>query len=319
MTVRPTAVAHPAATRLLCSEQIVARPKIDALYGKQILGRQRAVVRKSNQVTDIDWTMLNDAGQPLDLTACGGTDASSSSSSVSSEGTDPVIQLRIRESLTRCSSDVLSTWTIAGSVVEASTGRVTARLAPEDGPQTPGIYWAEFALVNRDSEIIFSNTFKLMLERSLFGTDSDYGPPSLASIRMQLRDSDPVESMLLDSYEFSDAEIIAALERPIEYWNEQPPIFPQRMSTQTFGRYRYNWTKATIGELLKSACFHFMRNQLDYQAGGLAVNDLNRLATYQQTAQLYWQDYVKWVRDEKSRINNARCWGQSNSFYGRWS
>lgn len=326
MTVRPTAVAHPAATRLLCTEQTVARPRIDTLYGKQILGRQRAVVRRSGQVTDIEWTMVNDAGLPLDLTACGAADASSQSSSQGSSVTavtEPTIQLRIRDSLNPGNVDGRkSTWCIEGSVVEASTGRVTARYDVSVGgvgPVAPGIYWAEFALLNRDSELIFSNTFKLMLERSLFGSDCNQGPPSLADIRLYMRDSDPVESMLLDSYEFSDAEIIAAIERPIMYWNAQPPNLPPYMTTRNFPfQFRYFWIKATAGELLKTACFHFARNNLEYQAGGLSVNDLNRLPMYQQKAQLYWQEYTDWVRLKKAEINNARCWGGVRSLYGWW-
>lgn len=321
MTVKATAVAHPAATKLVCSEQTLARPGIDTLYGKEILGRQRSVVRSSMQQTTFEWTMTNANGQPLDLTNCGATVASSVSAESSSAGDEtpiPTVQLRLREVMTPyCGVDNTGTWILPGEIVEETTGRVTATLDVECGPTLPGIYWAEFGVLNRDGEVMFTNKFKVLLERSLFGKHPTEGPPTLDDIRMHMRDSDPVESMLLANVEFSDAEIMQAIERPVRCWNETPPPVANTFNTQNFPN-DFHWMEGIVGCLLQTAQFHFARNQLAYQAGGMAVDDLNRLKDYTMMGDKRWANYKEFVMRKKAEINVARGWGNYGSIYRTW-
>lgn len=168
----------------------------------------------------------------------------------------------------------------------------------------------------REVVVVLSCTHYLFVEPGLHGVGGERtGPPSLAEVRLHLRDY-PENNMLLDEYEFDESEIALAIVRPIEYFNERPPPLSQRYSTTDFP-YRYYWLEGICWQLFLSAANWYRRNRMPYQAGGLAVDDTNKEKEYLQAAQIYGQSYQDWVKLEKVRINMEAGFGCFGSDYGR--
>ncbi|NBZ97017.1 MAG: hypothetical protein EBR40_11450, partial [Proteobacteria bacterium] len=186
----------------------------------------------------------------------------------------------------------------------------------------PGIFYGEMALINVPAQeanqpcVVFSNTFYVIINRSAFDSRSsnrNAGPPTMAEIRLHLRDSAPGESYLIENLMFDDAEIALAITRPIQYWNEVPPpigIF----TTQNFP-FRYHWLEGICANLFFMVAEQYRRNQLSYSAGGLSVDDQNKEANYEQAGQIRWQAYREWVRAKKAEINLEGGYGEIGSTY----
>jgi hypothetical protein len=59
----------------------------------------------------------------------------------------------------------------------------------------------------------------------------------------------------------------------------------------------------------------FRRNQLNYSAGGVTLDDQNKETLYERAGQARWQAYREWVRAVKASINLEGCWGEVSSNY----
>ena len=129
----------------------------------------------------------------------------------------------------------------------------------------PGIYLAEMAVFSPDGECVAaSNKFYLIVEPSLFGGQCGQpaGPPSMAEIRMELRDCSTTDNALLnDMYAFSDSDIITCMRAPVDYWNEALPPIPPYFTTQNFP-FRYWWKQGTKAQLYRMAAEYHRRNQV---------------------------------------------------------
>lgn len=120
-------------------------------------------------------------------------------------------------------------------------------------------------------------------------------------IRMWLRDNEPELNTLLDDYEFSPEEIRQAITYAQDYWNEQPPY----IGNIDYDRnpFRFHLLQGTVGNLLFMAANRYRRNHLQYQAGGLAVDDQNKSQLYEAAAARIWEEFKQWVRMNKRTIN----------------
>ena len=120
-------------------------------------------------------------------------------------------------------------------------------------------------------------------------------------IRFWLRDNEPELNTLLDDYEFTPEEIRQALTYAQDYWNEQPPY----IGNIDYDRnpFRFNLLKGTVGNLLAIAANRYRRNHLQYQAGGLTVDDDNKAQAYDAASARLWEEYKLWVRQNKRSIN----------------
>jgi hypothetical protein len=136
-------------------------------------------------------------------------------------------------------------------------------------------------------------------------------PLSIFEIRMAIRDRCPSDNTFLDELEFSNTEIMYALQRPIDYWNEALPPIPETYTYSTFP-YKYHWSDAAIGELLKIASMKLMRNNIQINAGGVNLDDKGRVAMYMQVSGQLLQDYKAWVMQQKYSLN-------MNAWFGRIS
>jgi hypothetical protein len=285
---------------------------IAATNSLPILNRTRAIQIGQGQHALIQWQIHDNAGNPIDLTP------------VVDDQTDfGPITLRIKEQLALGNARPVPS--IECNITDPLTGMVQAEL-PTTMTNTPGIYYAEVSIMTTPAAFgpnepsnspipIFSNTFSLIINRSTFGPSGDMGgPPSIAEIRLHLRDSSPSESYLLEHLMFDDAEIALAIARPVMYWNEIPPPLDTVYNTQNFP-FRYHWLEGICANLFMMVAEQFRRNQLSYSAAGINVDDQNKEGSYERAGQARWQAYREWVRATKASINLESCYGEVTSTY----
>lgn len=298
-----------AAVPVSAASQNTVNAKISTVNGQPVLTKMRAISITQGQCATINWQMHDPEGRPVDLTAVNLTNGPA-------ENDNYAVVLRLKEQISAGSGK--APVQLIGTITDAATGQVEFNLT-KSMVGLPGIYYAEVALitVEEDSRAtpcgIFSNIFSLIISRSTLGRATPGGPPSIAEIRLHLRDSAPGESFLLDNVMFDDAEIALAIQRPVQYWNEMPPPL-ENFTTQNFP-FRYHWLEGICANLFFMVAEQYRRNQFDYVAGGIQVNDQNKEQNYERAGQTRWQMYREWVRGKKAQINLESCYGEVGSVY----
>jgi hypothetical protein len=141
------------------------------------------------------------------------------------------------------------------------------------------------------------------------------GPITVAEVRMAIMDY-PCSNTLLDDYEFTEAEVMFAIRRPIDRWNEMTPNI--LVYTPATFPWREHWLSCTIGYLLKSAAHKARRNFMQYQGGGLSVNDNSFYGDYLELGNQLIAEYDEWAKHKKIEMNVANGIGSLGSAYGRY-
>lgn len=306
----PNLAAAPVLFPESCAQQDNLTAPVSKTNGVPVLTRTRAVSVNQGQCANIDWQMLDTQGRPVDLRPCG------------FGGVEPPVAFkvvfRLKEQLEL--GNARQPIQVDAELFDAETGKVRVQLS-QGMTKYPGIYYGEMALVDTAAEtanapcVIFSNTFSVIINRSTFGPQGQQsGPPSIAEIRLHLRDSSPAESYLLEHVMFDDAEIALAITRPVMYWNEVPPPLDAVYNTQNFP-FRYHWLEGICANLFFMVAEQYRRNQLAYTAAGMSVDDQNKEASYERAGQARWQAYREWVRATKASINLESCYGEVTSNY----
>ena len=324
-------VAPTLLTSVSCIDQHVLAAPLSTVNNQPVLSRMRAVnVRGGSQAT-IEWTMQDQSGNPVDLSPCveacdvdesdssGDSDSSSASEVVCTEAFE--VKFRIREHLSvGCQPSPEQTQYIA-EVVDAAEGTVRVTL-PRGATSVPGVYFAEFAVVGTDTEgceyVHFSNIFYVYIDRAMWSASSGLGqgPPSLAEIRLHLRDSGGQENFLLDNLKFDDAEIALAIARPVQYWNEIPPPLNNALTTQNFP-FRFHWLEGICANLFWMVAEQYRANNLQYSAAGVSVNDQDKEPQYEKAAERRWANFKEFVRRKKASINLEGAYGGIGSSYNQ--
>lgn len=129
-------------------------------------------------------------------------------------------------------------------------------------------------------------------------------------VRVWLRDNDPDANLLLEDFEFETEEIRAAMTHTVDYWNETPPSVGSYDYTRF--PYRYALLRGTAANLLFMGAHRFRRNQLNYSAGGLTVDDQNKYQQYDSAGARLWEEYKAWVAQTKKSVNAEQGWGTIN-------
>jgi len=138
------------------------------------------------------------------------------------------------------------------------------------------------------------------------------GALSTWEVRMAMRDMCPDGNFLLDSVEFSQEEIMWAIRRPIEYWNDAlPPVAPFTVDSFPF---RYQWLNATVGELLLMAALWMRRNDLDYSAAGLQIMDTKKWPDYHTLGTEKLDTWKKYVEEKKKSLNAEAAYGSLTGY-----
>jgi hypothetical protein len=215
---------------------------------------------------------------------------------------------------------------MTATIGDADAGEVSVVLTP-DQTRYPGVYMGQYSLVQlatvegEDDIVLLSNMFYVIIGRNMSradGTSQVTGPPTVAEVRLFLRDTSPAESFLLDGVKFADEEIAYSIQLPVMYWNEIPPPLNPIYSTLNFP-YRYHWLIAITGHLFMIAAEQNRANNLQYTAGGTAVNDQNKELPYEAAADRRLQEWRSFVMRKKAAINMDLGWGTLGSGYsGYW-
>ncbi len=323
----------PAPLPVSCLNQhiLVSRTPTEPVSGRPVLTRTHAVEIPGQQKATIRHIMRDPNGVPVDLSQCLCA-AESSESSISDESAAACacpykMVFRLSEYL----SGPGGTDYPVALVTDGADGAVQVELTPED-TTCPGVYFGQFALIEcsedpdaeptGDTTVLFSNHMYVIVGRNLWNNRMNVagpaGPPSLAEVRMHLRDTDPSESFLLDNLAFSDEEIAHATILPVQYWNEIPP--PIGTFTTTSFPFRYHWLMGIAGYLFLSAAEQQRRNNLQYSAGGVQIDDQHREPNYEQAAQRRLEEFKQFVKRKKAEINLEGAYGGIGSTYGtgRW-
>jgi hypothetical protein len=136
---------------------------------------------------------------------------------------------------------------------------------------------------------------------------------------MQIRDSDPGENPLLRDVEFSDDQIVQAMIRPIQFFNEAPPPLSRRFDSRNFP-WKTAWLDAAAGYLYQYAAAYYRRNRLAVVGGGKTLDALNREAEYLRMSKEHLDRWQFFVTQKKMEINMRACIGVVGSDYGlEWS
>lgn len=120
-------------------------------------------------------------------------------------------------------------------------------------------------------------------------------------VRIWLRDNDPEANLLLDDFEFTPEELRTAMTLTVDHWNDIPPYL-RNYDYDKFP-FRSMLLKGTAANLLFIAANRFRRNSLQFQGGGMAVDDQNKFQQYDAAGERLWQEYANWCSMNKRSIN----------------
>ncbi len=269
----------------------------DTADGCPVLTKLRTATTQKGTTPALSWEMRDASGLPLDLSEiCDGSEES--------EDDDDHCGQVIFRFADAVDPGVIQQ--IIGEVEDAETGRVKVSLTCAITDRA-GIWRFQVAVTNVEGKVTSMNDGLLSVERGLFGnTECLTGPPTLQELRIELRDSG-IENVRDQALEFSDSELVYCLTRPLLQWNERPPMIG-RMTASRFP-YRYNWTRAAIGELLAIAAHNYRRNKTQMTAAGITDQSLDRDIPYDSMSQVLRQEWLAFVDHKKVEINAKAAWG----------
>jgi hypothetical protein len=283
-------------------------PEVSELYDEQLTTKMRACAAEENTTVTLQMHMLDKQGNNLDLTNHG-IGGSSSSSESATAGT---VQVRFREGALVTST----TYAVSATIVDADSGLVSC-VVPSQVMSQPGIWLAEAGALDDSDNLLFVEKAFIYLQHNAWNNDTGMpGPPSVDDLRLTLRDSSSFESELLDNFAYGIVEMCRAAIRVVNFWNEQPPrIMAARYSTVTFPD-RELWTTGCHLFLYEMAEEWYRRNHLQYGAGGVNTDDMNRHREYNQAWKERYQKFRQIVMHRKAEINMARGFSGYGGLYG---
>jgi len=248
-------------------------------------------------------------GSVIDLTQF---DIVESSSASSSSALVDGVQIVVKE----MPEDNVAWATEDADIISASEGVIEFDYSPTNKlSRRAGIFTAEAQII-QDGLLRKTYPFFLVVNPSLTGQQQDSNQMlSVAEIRMSIRDVDPESNFLLDELDFKTNEIALMIRRAVDYWNETPP--PVAYYKATNFPYRYHLSLGVIGALHNMASIHKMRNNLDYTAGGVTVQDTAKWKQYAEIGARLWDEYRQWVKHMKYQINIEGGYMQLGSGYSR--
>lgn len=295
----------------------VVQAGIPAKYGCSILTRVKAFVVPQGGHVMLQHQFLDAKGAVVDIAPVTGPATPGDSLSVPEN--KGYVKMRAKEPIaTGTDPRTNPFWEITCGEIDPTSGIVRTSSLPVAMVEYAGIYELAFGLFDKDGHLLLINKGLLSVERSLFPQSLQVALGTCQSLTIQelrgfLMDSAPAENLLLDDVEFGDEQILEALVKPIRYWNETPPPI-ETFNTRTFP-YRHHWELGASSILYRIAAAHYRRNKQMMQAGGMAVDDLNREPQYLAEAQRLWKEYADWVLTEKIACNVRKVTGSVGSPY----
>jgi len=199
------------------------------------------------------------------------------------------------------------------TVAVAEEGKVAVNINASD-LDVAGVFLAEFALYEGTSGSPYARVPGYMDVVQSLGSSSQVVGVHIEDIRTQLYDRSAEDNFLLNDVEFTDSQICWAVLKSVNTFNEIQPMASTTYSAVDFP-HREQWIDGTVAELLLMAARNYARNDLSYQAGGTAINDKNKLQSYQQLGKQMQEEYKAWARELKiggnmmDFITTSSAWG----------
>jgi len=128
----------------------------------------------------------------------------------------------------------------------------------------------------------------------------------IARVKILLRDKSEADNYLLDDVEFSQEEIVVAIESVVDEWNETQPVI--RKYTPTSFPYRHHMMDGIRSVLFGIAADNYHRNHLDYAAGGVTIGDKNKGDLYLKKADYYYGRWRAFMEQQKRTDNLNSAW-----------
>lgn len=208
------------------------------------------------------------------------------------------------------------TFETTGTVLDYEKGRVVFHVTEKDTKHI-GVFLAEI-LLYRDTLLMRRWPLYLCIEPSLAAYDPKAsravrGGLTIPEIRLALRDVNSEYSEVLDEVEFKDAEILFAIQQPVDMWNDCLPY--ERALTFDYQNfpYRHEWMRATCGFLLEMAAHWYRRNDIPLNAGGITAQDRSKHQTYEPKARDLLDHYRAWMQQRKVADSMRFAWSTVGS------
>ena len=262
--------------------------------------KRRSVIGKEGVPSVLLWEVRDRNGNPLDLTGILGY--------LTSSVADGQLIFRFNDA-TGASPAIMQ---VIGEVIDPTIGQSKVQL-PDELVCSPGIYFMDVAVTDGVTAHVIDSGL-LSIERSLFGDITQLtGPPTLGELRMKMLDYVEIND-LLQSYEFSDSDLIDAIVYPVRDWNETPPDVA-RFSTGNFP-YHNHWVDAIVAELMGRKILWAVRNRLNATAGNVNTDDKgNLIENYTKLRRDLKAQWDEFKARKKVEINVALCFGSVGSHY----
>lgn len=197
------------------------------------------------------------------------------------------------------------------TVEERATGKFSITVSAATLTK-PGLYLGEITVNLVDSPV---KRFRCYVEVTpSLNSAQICGPLTIAEIRAAIRDRCAEDNYLLDRVEFQDGDILFAIRRPVDWWNE---TVPQGISTYSYSTFpfRYHWLDAVIGELLRIAGLQLSRNRMQLNGGGITSDDKARAELYLNIGTKMINEWKAWGISRMKRENMEKWTGYVRSGY----
>ena len=188
-------------------------------------------------------------------------------------------------------------------------GKVTLELGPAEVNYNNGVWYAEFKTYKADGTLPHDYRAYVEIRKGTDGScDSDPNTITVLDVRMAIMDVSPEANQLLDDLEFSDVQILAAVQRCIDEWEETPPSLGIHYNSRTFP-YREHLIKGVVGYLMQQIAYKYTRNRMQYNAAGLTLDTNDKGPQYIMLAQNARAEWLRFVNGKKTELNMAECFG----------
>lgn len=186
-------------------------------------------------------------------------------------------------------------------------GEVSFKLTPKEVDRNNGVWYAEFLCYSGDA-LVQDHRAYVCIRKGMRGSYASRNTVTAMDVRMAIFDVSPEANTLLDDLEFSDAMIYAAVERCIDEFNELPPEVSVQYDATNFP-WKEALTKGAAGVLLQQAAYRYIRNRMQYSAGGLSMDTMAKGPEYIQLAGTLKQEWTVFICNKKTQINMQDCMG----------
>ena len=188
-------------------------------------------------------------------------------------------------------------------------GKVTLELTPKEVDFRNGMWYGSFLTYDKDTDALVGDYRAFLCIRK--GTKgSKSGPHTITpmDVRLALFDVSPESNDLLDDLEFSDMQIINAVERCVDEWNETPPRLARAYDATNFP-WREHLVKGAVGFLMQTAAYRYTRNRMQYSAAGLSTDTNDKGPQYIQLAQMARLEWKNFIAASKTEANMEEAFG----------